>query len=65
MIRVAAHIIPNDNSTFVISYEENELLKKIKASFGRVSAIRVARAFAKCSLKDAVEHINSLDQPSE
>ena len=43
------------NKTFTISHEECELIRKIYRSFGRVAAIRVTRAFAKCDLRTAIE----------
>ena len=43
-----------------MSEGEASIVKRVKVALGRVEAVRVARAFAKSSLKDAVEFVDKL-----
>jgi hypothetical protein len=57
-------IIPETkmNISFWISKVEADLVTQIKKAFGRVAAVRVARAFAKSDLKSAIEYVDSIGE---
>lgn len=58
-IKVLAPVEPPKGDTY-ISDGEAVLIRKIAIAFGRVDAVRVARAFAKCDLRSAVEYVDSI-----
>lgn len=61
-IVVLPPVQPSKTMYFTISHEESELIKKNYIAFGKVPAIRLTRAFAKCDLASAVEYVNSIKE---
>ncbi len=52
--------VPVPEKVFCISAEEARIVQRVFDAFGRVDAIRVARAFAKSDLHSAVTYTGSL-----
>lgn len=59
-ITVLPPVQPSTTQNFIISHEESELIRKNCIHFGKVAAVRITRAFAKCDLKTAYDYVNSL-----
>lgn len=45
---------------FHISFEEAVIVQHVYTHLGKVAAVRIVRAFAKCGLHDAVNYVNTL-----
>jgi ribosomal protein L7/L12 len=62
-IEVLPQVRPNKpDEIFHISFNEAVIVQHVYAHMGKVSAVRVVRAFAKCGLTDALNYVNSLER---